>query len=215
MAQNLWSMLIPFSQICQFLEANNKKVTGILHVGAHECEEKKDYNDQGIPDNKIIWVEGNKDKVLEMRMKGIDTIYCAVVDEVERDVTFHITNNGQSSSILPLEKHSNYYPHIVVTEERKVKTTTLKHLIEESKMPIQELNFWNFDIQGAELSALKGAGEYLKHADFIYVEVNIESLYRGCPLLPEIDSFLEANGFQRCGMKLVVQGWGDALYVRV
>ncbi len=208
-------MLIPFSQICQFLKANGKHVSGILHVGAHECEEKKDYNDQGIPDTKIIWVEGNKDKVLEMRLKGIDTIYCAVVDEEEREVTFNITNNGQSSSILPLETHAQHYPHIVVTEERKVKTTTLKNLIENSLIPIQELNFWNFDIQGAELAALKGAGDYIQHAEYIYIEVNVEPLYKGCALLPELDQFLETKGFRRAHACIVPEGWGDALYIRV
>jgi FkbM family methyltransferase len=208
-------MLIPFSQIVTFLTENNKKVKGILHVGAHDCEEKKDYNDQGVPDNKIIWVEGNKDKVLQMRMAGIDTIYCAVVDEKEHEVTFHITNNGQSSSILPLETHLQHYPRILVTEERKVKTTTLENLIKDNHLPIEELNFWNFDIQGAELSALKGAGEYIKYADFIYAEVNVESLYKGCALLPEMDEFLASKGFQRVAMRLVQQGWGDALYVRI
>lgn len=208
-------MLIPFSQIFTFLQANGKQIRGILHVGAHECEEKKDYNEMGIPDQKIVWVEGNKDKVLEMRMKGIDTIYCAVIDEIERDVTFHITNNGQSSSILPLETHLQHYPHITVTEERKLRTTTLKDLIETSLIPIQELNFWNFDIQGAELAALKGAGEYLNKADYIYVEVNVESLYKGCALLPEMDDFLSSKGFQRVGTQLVKEGWGDALYIRI
>ena len=208
-------MLIPFSQICQFLRATGKAVTGILHVGAHECEEKRDYNQEGIVDSNIVWVEGNKDKVLEMRMKGIDNIYCALIDETEHEVTFHITNNGQSSSILPLETHLQHYPHITVTEERKLTTTTLENLIKKTGIPIETLNFWNFDIQGAELSALKGAGDYLKYADYIYVEVNVESLYKGCALLPEMDAFLSSKGFQRAGMQLVKQGWGDALYVRV
>lgn len=208
-------MLIPFSTICGFLQSSGKQVHGILHIGAHACEEKNDYNAQGISDDKIYWVEGNKEKVLEMRMKGIDKIYCALVDEVERDVTFYITNNGQSSSILPLETHTSHYPHIVVSEERKLKTTTLKALIESQKIPIEHLNFWNLDIQGAELSALKGAAEYLKYADFIYVEVNVEPLYKGCALLPQMDEFLAVNGFQRVGMQLVSQGWGDALYIRV
>jgi len=208
-------MLIPFANVQQFLQNNAKQVKGILHIGAHECEEKKDYNANGIPDSKIVWVEGNKDKVLEMRMKGIDNIYCALVDEEEREVTFHITNNGQSSSILPLDTHLIHYPHITVTEERKLKTTTIQKLVEESLIPIQELNFWNLDIQGAELAALKGAGPLIQHADFIYVEVNVESLYKGCALLPELDDFLSSKGFQRAGMSLVDQGWGDALYIRV
>lgn len=208
-------MLIPFANIQQFLQNNNKQVKGVLHVGAHECEEKKDYNAEGIPDSRIVWVEGNKDKVLEMKQKGIETIYCALVDEVERDVTFYITNNGQSSSILPLESHLQHYPHITVAEERSQKTTTLKNLIETNSIPIETLNFWNLDIQGAELAALKGAETYIQYADFIYVEVNVESLYQGCALLPEMDTFLSEKGFQRIGLKLVKEGWGDALYIRV
>lgn len=208
-------MLIPFENVQQFLQTWSKRVTGILHLGAHECEEKKDYNAGGIPDSKIVWIDGNKDKVLEMRLKGIDKIYCALIDEEEHDVTFHITNNGQSSSILPLDTHRTHYPHIVVTEERKLRTTTLQKFITEQSIHIKELNFWNLDIQGAELAALKGAGDFIQYADFIYVEVNVESLYKGCALLPELDAFLSSKGFQRAGMKLVEQGWGDALYVRV
>lgn len=207
-------MLIPFANLQQFLQNNGKQVNGILHIGAHECEEKKDYNENGIPDSKIFWVEGNKDKVLEMRMKGIDNIYCALVDEEEREVTFHITNNGQSSSILPLDTHLIHYPHITVTEERKLKTTTIQQLIQQSLIPIQELNFWNLDIQGAELAALKGAGDLIRHAEFIYVEVNVESLYKGCALLPELDHFLMGKGFQKIVMNIVEQGWGDAFYIR-
>lgn len=207
-------MLIPFSSIFDYLQAQGKTIKGILHIGAHECEEKRDYNQKGIEDNKIFWVEGNKDKVLLMRMCGVDNIFCAVVDEVERDVTFHITNNGQSSSILPLETHLQHYPHIVVSEERKVRTTTLANLFQEHSIPIEQLNFWNMDIQGAELSAIKGAGEYLKYADYLYLEVNAESLYRGCALLPEMDSYLESKGFERVATNMVQQGWGDALYVR-
>lgn len=208
-------MLIPFSQIASFFRTNGRVVKGILHVGAHECEEKKDYNAEGIADSAIVWVEGNEDKVVEMKQKGITSIYCALVDEEPRDVVFNITNNGQSSSILPLETHREHYPHITVTEERKLRTTTLKTLIEENNLPIETLNFWNLDIQGAELAALKGAGDYIRHADFIYVEVNVESLYKGCALLPEMDTFLAEKGFQRVGLQLVSQGWGDALYVRV
>lgn len=208
-------MLIPFANVQQFLETNRNQVKGILHIGAHECEEKKDYNAGGIPDSKIVWVEGNKDKVFEMKLKGINNIYCALVDEVERDVTFFITNNGQSSSILPLDTHLTHYPHITVSEERQLKTTTIQRIVEQNAIPIQELNFWNLDIQGAELAALKGAGDLIHCADFIYVEVNVESLYKGCALLPELDDFLSSKGFQRAGMSLVAQGWGDALYIRV
>jgi hypothetical protein len=35
------------------------KVNGILHIGAHDCEEMVQYISNECPFDKIIWVEGN------------------------------------------------------------------------------------------------------------------------------------------------------------
>jgi FkbM family methyltransferase len=207
-------MLIPFESVFHFLQSQGKHIKGILHVGAHECEERYDYNRFGISDANIYWVEGNEEKVKQMKQRGIPNLYLGLVDETERDVVFNITNNGQSSSILALDTHAKHYPQIVVSEARPMRTTTLKSLIERESIPIQTCNFWNFDIQGAELLALKGAAEHIQHADFIYLEVNVETLYKDCALLSDIDTFLAEKGFARVGMKLVDEGWGDALYIR-
>jgi FkbM family methyltransferase len=207
-------MLIPFESVFNFLQAQGKQIKGILHVGAHECEEREEYNRFGISDANIYWVEGNEEKVNQMKQTGIPNLYLALVDETERDVIFNITNNGQSSSILDLDTHTKHYPHIVVSEARPMRTTTLKSLIERESIPIQTCNFWNFDIQGAELLVLKGAAEYIQYADYIYLEVNVETLYKNCALLSDIDTFLAEKGFARVGIKIVEQGWGDALYIR-
>ena len=208
-------MYIPFDQICMFAMSIGKPIRGILHVGAHECEEKDVYNKCGISDTQIVWVEGNSSKVLQMKEKYPSIrLYEALVDEVQHQVTFYITNNGQSSSILPLETHKIHHPEITVAEEQICQTTTLKKLIEEKFIDVSYLNFWNLDIQGAELQALKGAAEYLNYVDILYCEVNIEHLYKDCALLPELDAFLESKGFERKAIKLTDSGWGDALYVR-
>ena len=34
---------------------------GILHIGAHTCEEAPLYHSIGINDNQILWIEGNAD----------------------------------------------------------------------------------------------------------------------------------------------------------
>ncbi len=75
--------------------------------------------------------------------------------------------------------------------------------------------FWNFDIQGAELKALQGAEFILPFANALYLEVNVEELYKGCSLLPELDAYLADRGFQRVLTRIVQEGWGDALYVRI
>lgn len=208
-------MLIPFDQVFIYLAMQGKHMRGVFHIGAHECEEREMYNKCEIEDPKIVWIDGNDQKVNEMKEKYPSArVFSALIDEEERDVTFYITNNGQSSSILPLGTHKDHYTTIVVSEEQKLRTTTVKRFIEDNTIDMTDLNFWNLDIQGTELSALRGAGDYIKYADAIYCEVNVEHVYQGCALLPELDAFLESKGFQRVAMKLMPQGWGDALYVR-
>ncbi len=208
-------MLIPFDQVFMYLAMQGKHIQGVFHIGAHECEEKEMYNKCEIQDSNIVWIDGNDTKIKEMKEKyPTIRLYTALIDETEREVKFYITNNGQSSSILPLETHKNHYPDIVVSEERVCQTTSVKKFIESNHIQMDKLNFWNLDIQGTELSALKGAAEYIKYADAIYCEVNVENLYKGCALLPELDAYLQSQGFDRVAMKLMPQGWGDALYVR-
>ena len=214
-------MLIPFETVYHHLKNIGKPVNGILHIGAHECEEKNAYNTCGISDDMIFWVEGNPDKVEFNKGKGVSHIIQALVYDEEKEVDFHITSNEysstntESSSILPLGTHLIHHPYVQVKEIRKMQTKTLSNIIKENNLPITNLNFWNLDIQGVELEALKSAGEYIHHTDAIYLEVNMEQLYEGCALLPEIETFLNENGFKRAGINITDAGWGDALFIRV
>ena len=213
-------MLIEFSIVYRYLVDLGKPPRGVLHLGAHECEEKEVYNQHGIPDTKIVWVDGNEHLVERMKARGVPNLYHALVDETERDVNFYITNNGQSSSILEMGTHKDLYTNITVVETRQQRTTTLEKLVEDNKIDMSNLNFWNFDIQGAELLALKGATQLLKYADALYLEVNTEEVYKNCAKLHELDSFLASHGFQRVAISMYKNlnptddGWGDALWVR-
>jgi FkbM family methyltransferase len=213
-------MLIPFSEVCNILTQQGIRVHGILHIGAHECEERAAYNENGVVDDKIFWLEGNPEKVSMNREKGVPHIYEGLIFDCEKEVDFHITKNNhiegntESSSILPLAIHQNFYPYITVNEVKKMKTTTIDTWVRKNDIPIQKLNFWNLDIQGVELQALKGAGDMIEFADAIYVEVNQIQLYEGCALLPELNHFLESKGFNRKALKMAEQGWGDALFIR-
>jgi FkbM family methyltransferase len=214
-------MLIEYKEVYKILKQLGKEPRGVFHVGAHECEELEYYTRYGLSDSDIVWIEGNEDIANRMREKGIPNIYTALIDEAERDVTFNITNNGQSSSILELGTHAIMYPHIQVVEKRQQKTTTIQKLQSTHNIDFTNLNFWNFDIQGAELSALKGSGDLLNYADALYLEVNTNEVYKGCAILDELDDFLMKKGFVRFLLKIYENGrpggdgWGDALYVRI
>lgn len=209
-------MLIPPDRVLSYLEAANIKPSGVFHVGAHECEELSAYRSFGVPDERVVWVEALPDKVEEATRRGVPNVYQAVVsDEDDATIEFKRTNNGQSSSILEFGTHAQSYAWCVVTDRTSMSTTTIDTLMSTKGLNPADYNFWNFDIQGAELMALKGAERALRHVRALYLEVNEEEVYRGCALIGEIDDFLRARGFRREITEMVRQGWGDALYVRI
>ena len=56
-------------KINELLRKYDLKIKGILHVGAHECEELLDYMRAGVKRNNIYWVEGNKDIYKKIKQK--------------------------------------------------------------------------------------------------------------------------------------------------
>jgi hypothetical protein len=89
------------------------------------------------------------------------------------------------------------------------------------------------DVQGAELMILEQAQEVLKSVAVIQCKVEFVELYKGQPLMADVDTFLRSHGF--CFLRFsYTQGrpfkplqitnspykeisqmlWGDAIYVR-
>jgi FkbM family methyltransferase len=202
-------MLIPLHYLIQ---KYNVKMKGVLHVGAHECEEIHDY-EHYIARNKILWVEGLPDKVKLAKDNFFNIlIEEAVVSDSNDIVTFHRSNNGQSSSILELGLHKEFHPQVWYTDSFVAETKMLKDILCNYQIPF---NFINLDIQGAELKALKGMEEYLHTIDYIYTEVNSDYVYEGCALIGEIDEYLKQFGLNRVETKWCGEyRWGDAFYIR-
>jgi FkbM family methyltransferase len=137
-----------------------------------------------------------------------------VSDENNKKVHFMITNNYESSSILNLKKHMDFYPNIYEMYRKMMYTKTIDTIFDENKLDPNKFNFMNIDIQGAELLALKGCKNILPYIDYIYCEVNSLELYEDCVLLPELNEFLNNNGFKLSNIQMTTAGWGDAFYVR-
>ncbi len=110
--KNIYRMLIPFSQIYQFLKNNNIELKGILHLGAHKCEELEAYKAQGISEDKIAWIEAQGDLVKEMKSRGVKNIFNHCILDVETTVPFWKTTNGESSSVLEFQTHATHHPHV-------------------------------------------------------------------------------------------------------
>ena len=207
-------MYISAEIIMKMLESMNIKLKGSLHVGAHECEELEIYNQMGISKRDIVWIDAIHNKVLEAKIRGIPNVYQSVIsDQDDQEVKFNVSNNGQSSSILEFQTHAYQHPEVKYVSSSIEKTTTIDTFFSRNNLDASKYNFWNFDIQGAELMALKGSINAIKHAKALYLEVNEKELYKNCALIGEIDSFLSQYHFTRVLTTITQHGWGDALYV--
>lgn len=213
-------MLIPFKQCVKIY---GKPFNSVLHIGAHLGEEGKSYTDEGV--KQIYWIEGNKHLLKDLfeatrLLPAKQQYFSEVLSDVDGEkVTFRVTNNGQSSSILPLGTHETHYPNIKVVETREVTTARFDSFYRRNmvKIELEKVDFLNLDVQGAELKVLKGFGDLFSsypNIKGIYTEVNFEEVYIGAPNVSELDDYLAPFGFQRYMTSSTPYGWGDSFYIR-
>ena len=121
-------------------------------------------------------------------------------------------NDGQSSSLLAPQLHCIQYPGIKFNGTEEVEVITLNEYFTDK---IFNYNLLTLDVQGYELEVLKGSTDILLKVDYILCEVNRAELYKNCPMVEDIDSFLNEYGFKREITSWDGYTWGDALYTKI
>jgi len=210
-------MLISSDTILTILKHFGIQITGVLHIGAHECEEMDIYKGFGLTPNNITWLDAIPDKVEKARARGIPNVYNAIVRHKDDIMTkLNISNNTQSSSIFDLgDIHKREHPEVEYTSSLVAPSITIDTFCERHKIDIAKNNFWNIDIQGAEFEALVGGEKCLQFAKVLYLEINEQEVYNGCILKPMLDYYLESQGFVCVAVQMWKNaGWGDAIYIR-
>jgi hypothetical protein len=92
---------------------------------------------------------------------------------------------------------------------------SIDQTIEEAGHNPAEYDLLNLDVQGAELTALKGATGILPNVQAILTEVNFEERFAGCAQIEQMDAFLEAQGFDRVATAAANHpSRGEAFYLR-
>lgn len=195
-------MLLKFDELIQ---KYNIKIKGILHLGAHKCEEKPLYQKLNI--NNIIWVDANP----FLNNKNIHNFVCNNTD-IGKSL-FYLTNQSDSSTIFKFNTHSKNYPNIHINKIIKVQNKTIDTFYQEQNIPNDYANVLVLCIQGSELLALKGMNNTLKYFDTIITKVNNDYVYQNCPLIKEMDDFLLKNNFIKKEVVWTNKDWGQALYV--
>lgn len=206
--------------IKKFSKKYNIKLNGVIHVGMHNGDEIYRYILWGI--KNILGFEANEEiykKLIKKKyLNYLPGINLKLENKAISDATgvsdFYITSNDQSSSLLKLKNHLKIYPDIKEVYSTKVNTDTLNNIFKKNYL-IDDYNFINMDIQGAELLALKGSTNILDKIEIINTELNFDELYEGCGLANEIDEFLKFYNFKRVETNLKYHHtWGDGLYIK-
>jgi len=121
--------------------------------------------------------------------------YVALSDHVGQ-ADLHITESPGATSLL---SHSDRmldhgFSGTSVERVEQVPLTTID-VWADAHAP-DGVDLMKFDIQGAELQALQGAGRVLSASTLlIYIEIWFNPVYEGSTILPEIDTLMRGYGF--------------------
>lgn len=229
------------TDFAELLNKHNIKISGIIHVGAHEAGEILDYSKNGI--ERVVLIEANPKRFSNLKTTlevGRHCIWCsplqysqlpeelakitknyschnfAITDIDNGEIEFNLTSSdGGCDSIYKINEYgqSVSWTKYENIETIKVPTTTLDKLCLDNNY--KGYNFLNIDVEGAELLVLKGAKRILgSEIEAILVEVQDEARFDGSCLKNDVENYLAEFGFVLVEYIDTGKKWGDGLYVK-
>ena len=217
---------VDMSQVSDFLNSwqYQDQPMVIFEAGAHYCEDTLELH-RLVPLAQIWAFEPNPETLPKCReaVKDIPQIHLietAVGDDAgivpffqidtRNTVTTHGDGNPGASSLFmatgkyPTEK---YVQKII-----SVEMVTFGDVIRDNNLPGVDI-LW-LDMQGGELAALHGLGDYIHTVKLIMIEVQFKPIYYGVPLYPEIKRFMETHGFEFVRWDYISEWFANAIYRR-
>ncbi len=218
---NLVSLEDPFDVMPRLLQG--RSVTGILDAGAGYGRISRKLI-RRFPQAHVFAFEPNELYAGTLRQFAeaeprFHPYSAALSDETGRAFLNVTSSPGSTSLLTPGGRmRDSFHQEVSVEDRREVGVTTIDDWVRSNGTPSLEL--LKFDIQGAELKALRGATCALRDSVLlVYSEVWFNPGYEAGALFSEIDSFLRSCGFvlydfykpkhDRRGVII----WGNAIFV--
>jgi FkbM family methyltransferase len=148
--------------------------------------------------------------------------------------TLYVTKHPMCSSLYPpnevyLARFAGVTDFMNLDFTVQIETTTLDIFCQEEG--VDEIDFLQTDVQGADLQVLEGSAAILARSVLgVKVEVFFQPLYVDSPIFTEVDTYLRKQGFSLFGLKTIYRPrarspivstvrpgqllWGDAFYLR-
>jgi len=113
-------------------------------------------------------------------------------------MTMHISRSTDSSSLLPMaELHRTEFPGTDISHQVQVRVVRLDDYVSQVSLPQPHLV--KIDVQGYEDRVLRGGEDTLRQAKYCVLEMSLQPLYEGSPLVDDIYQQMRAMGFRLIG----------------
>ncbi len=208
---NLVTLDSPYPIIHRLLKGH--RVNGILDAGASDGRVAKRFT-RLFPDATAYLFEPNpayRDALVTLADHDAryKPFHCALSDRRDELTYYETESLGGCSLFKPVDEQAK--------RVSTVPATTIDQWSREQGDPPIEL--MKFDIQGAELAALRGGERVLETSVLmIYIEVWFNRVYEGGAIFSEVDLLLRERGFELYNLFSPksdgddVLLWGNAIY---
>ncbi len=189
---------------------NEDPPRGVIHVGCHDCPEQGCY----VPlfGSNVVWIEANKqsydDWVVPTAKRWNQWAFNLAASDTTGNGYYYHNGSNETSGLLPATGKS---PSFSIVKEQKLDELVLEHNIN-----MDNFDFLNIDVEGAEHKVLKGFEDHIDKIRFLFVEVSNNQRNEGQMVFSELNEYIESLGFSlhKVSDSINTLDWGDAFYVR-
>lgn len=175
---------------------------GVIHIGANTGQERDLYAKHDL---NVLWIEPIPQAFAELQLNLAAypkqrALKYLVGNEDNKMLKMHVCNNEYlSSSIMPMAKHSHYYPTVVFNYDIDVWMWRLDSIITKENINLELYDGMVIDVQGAEAMVLQGAKATLAKMKRVQVESANFELYKDYPTPEQLGSILKGYGMKEAG----------------
>ena len=188
------------------------EIRGVVNVGAHLGNDMIQYDTAGI--KNVMLLEPHPQIFERLRLQYELQADCRNVALAENagNLQLYLStgDDGRSNSLMWPKIHNSQYPNIKYNGQ----ITVLSNTFEGLGVDIGKYNAMHVDVNGYELTAIKGALTFMPHCDFIYTRIYYAELFESNAMVTEVDMYLKQFGFERVHTTKEGQTWGFALYIK-
>ena len=188
-----------------YIHDKNKEYI-IFDVGSRDCKQSIEFY-KTFPNRKIYAFECNPN-TLHLCKKNIIpyrdriTLIKGAVCDYDGRITFYPINqqktkttweDGNPGASSLFKSNGKYTVETYVQDEITTNCHRLDTIMKKHNIPSVDI-IW-MDLQGAELLALEGLGNYLSNVEYIYTEVSHKEIYTGQVMYKELNDYMIKNNF--------------------